>query len=74
MYFMNGTYLYSVLMYLGCVYVYYELHHAHLDVICASGYRGTFIPYMHVDFRLFLHIRVFKKVMINGIIDSSKML
>jgi len=37
-------------------------------------HRGTLIPYMHVDFRLFLNILVFKQVMISGIVDSSKML
>jgi len=36
--------------------------------------RGTFIPHMHMDLRPFANILVFKQVMINGIIDSSKML
>ena len=52
-----------------CVYMYSKLHYVH-----ASGYKGTFIPYMHVDFRLFLNILVFKQVVINKIVDSSKML
>jgi len=34
--------------------------------------RVTFIPYMHVNLRLFLNILVFKQVMGNGIVDSSK--
>jgi len=36
--------------------------------------RDTFIPYMHVDLRLFLSIFVSKQVMINRIVDSRKML
>jgi len=36
--------------------------------------RDTFIPYMHVDLRLFLNILVFKQVMENEIVDSSKRL
>jgi len=35
--------------------------------------RDTLIPYMHMVFRMFLNILVFKEV-INGVIDSSKML
>ena len=73
-YFMNDTYLCSLPMCFGCVYIYYELHYVHSHVIHASGYRGTFIPYVHVDLRLFLGILVFEQVMINGIVNSSKML
>ena len=69
---MIDTYLYSLLMWLGCVYIYFELHYVPSHVIHAIGYMGTFIPYMHVNFRIFLNILVFKQVMINGIVDSSK--
>jgi len=34
--------------------------------------RDTFIPYMHIDLRLFSNVFVFKQVMRNAIIDSSK--
>jgi len=41
-------------------------------VIHASGFRDTFIPYMHVELRIFLNIHVFKQVMMNEIVGSSK--
>jgi len=34
--------------------------------------RDTFIPYMHVDLRMFLNKNVFKQVIMNEIVDSSK--
>jgi len=34
--------------------------------------RNTFIPYMHVDLRLFLNKNVFKQVIMNVIVESSK--
>ena len=34
--------------------------------------RDTLVLYMHVDFRQFLKIIVFKQVVIDGIVDSSK--
>jgi len=34
--------------------------------------RDTFIPYMHVDLRLFLNKSVLKQVMMNEIVELSK--
>ena len=74
MYFMNDTYLYWLPKCLGGVDIYYELHSVHSHVIHVSGYRGTFIPYMHVNLKLFLNILIFKQVMINRIVESARML
>jgi len=72
---MNDTYLYLLPMWLGCGYMY---------TLCAALFTlmsymhvvlwGTSSAYMHVDLRLFLNLLVFKQVMINGIVDSNKML
>jgi len=43
-----------------------ELHYVHSCHTC--------VPYVGMDLRLFSNILVFKQVMINGIVDSSKML
>jgi len=37
-----------------------------------EGIRDTFIPYMHVDLRLFLNILFFKQVMMNQFMKQAK--
>jgi len=39
-----------------------------------EGKRDTFIPYMHVDLRLFLNILIFKQVMMNEFMKQAKRL
>ena len=50
--------------------IHSELHYVHL-YHTYMGYKETFIPYMHMDLRLFYNILVCKQVMKMGIVDSS---
>jgi len=46
----------------------------HTHVILACGYKGHIHSIHACDFKTILNLLVFKQVMRNGIVDSSKML
>jgi len=50
--------------------IHSELYYAH-SYHTYMGYKETFIPYMHMDLRLFSNILVFKQVVKKGIVDSG---
>ena len=74
MYFINDSYLLSLSSWLVklCIQTYFVICSMYTHDIYACGIRDTFIPYLHVDLRLFLNILIFKQGMMNEFMKQAK--